>query len=390
MMWIGVGGGKGFDPLKLGQKSAQEAMEPLGRRKPDLVIVFSSSRMDQKELLQGIRSVIGPSPLIGCSGAAQIKGNSSDEECVVVTLVSDTFRIRTGLGHGLRQDARKAGQEAAWMACRDSKEKGRFFLAFSDGLSGKADDAIRGMQEVLGTSFPILGAAGADDFRFEKSFQYYENQVLEDSLCGALFFGNLSFGMGARHGWLPLGRPRRVTRATGNSVGEVDGKPAVSLYEEYFGEDFYKSGEPLARHSLFYPLGLSMEGEEPLIRQPLRVGPDGSLVCAASVPEGQEVRLMIGTKESLLEATRQAAEDALKGLSGRKVRMVFVFESASRRKLLGNDVSRELEILHTLFGEGVPLAGCYDFGETFPLRDERHLGQTYFLNKAIVLLALGE
>ena len=133
-----------------------------------------------------------------------------------------------------------------------------------------------------------------------------------------------------------------------------------------------------------------MEGEELLIRQPLQLGSDGSLVCAAEVPEGQEIRLMIGTKESLLKATRQAAEDALRGLSGRKVRMVFVFESASRRKLLGRDAYQELEILHSLFGEGVPLAGCYDFGETFPLQDERHLGQTYFLNKAIVLLALGE
>lgn len=389
MLWIGVGGGKGFHPLKLGQLAAQKAVEPLGKRKPDLVIVFSSSRLDQKEILQGVRSVTGPSPLIGCSGAGQITGNAIDEDVVVATLVSDSFRIRTGLGRGLRQDARKAGQEAAWNASRDLKEKGRFFLAFSDGLSGKGDDAIRGIQEVLGTSFPIVGASGADNFRFEQSFQYYDNQVLQDSLAGALFFGTLAFGIGARHGWLPLGRSRRVTRAVGNSLEELDGKPAVSIYEDYFGEGFYESGEPLARKSLFYPLGLSMEGEEYLIRHPLRVGAGGSLVCAGEVPEGEEVRLMIGTKDSLLEATRQASQSALEGLSGKKARIVFVFESASRRKLLGLEASQELQILRQIFGEEVPLAGCYDYGEKFPLGDEHHLGQACFLNESLVLLALG-
>ena len=390
MIWVGVGGGKGFDALKVGESAAQKAMEQLGKRKPDLVIVFSSSRMDQREILQGIRSITGPTPLIGCSSAAQMTGNSLDEDVVVVMIVSDRFRIRTGLGQGLRKDARKAGQQAAWTAHRDLKEKGRFFLAFSDGLSGKNDDAIRGMQEVLGTNFPIIGAGGADNFRFEKSFQYYESQVFEDALCGSLFCGDVSFGLGARHGWLPLGRPRRVTRALGNVIETLDEKPAISIYEDYFGEEFYESGEPLARRSLFYPLGLSIGTDEWLVRQPLQVGSGGSLVCAAEIPEGQEVWMMIGTKESLLEATRQAGKTALAGLSGRKAKVVFAFEAASRRKLLGRDATQVLQILHTLFGEEVPIAGCSGYGEMFPLMDDLHLGQTCFLNEAIVLLALGE
>lgn len=390
MIWVGVGGAKGFRSGELGEKAARKAMGQLGKKGPDLVTVFSSSRIDQREVLQGVRAVTGSSPLIGCSGAGQITGDSIDEDVVVAVLVSDHFRVRTGLGRGLRQDARKAGQEAAWGASRDLKERGRFFLAFSDGLSGKSDDAIRGMQEVLGTSFPIVGASGADSFRFERSFQYYENQVLEDSLCGSLFFGNFAFGMGSRHGWLPLGRSRRITRSAGNLLEELDGQPAVTIYEDYFGKEFYKSGEPLARRSLFYPLGVSTETEEPLIRQPIGVGQGGSLICTAELHEGEDVRLMIGTKDSLLEATRQAAQAVLKALSGKKPRIVFIFESASRKKLLGHEAFQELKVLHALFGEEIPIAGCYDYGEKFPSADERHLGQTFFLNEAVVLLALAE
>ncbi len=390
MIWVGVGSGRGFHPLQLGERAAQEAMKRLGKKKPDLVVLFSSSRIDQKQVLQGVRGITGDAPLVGCSGAFQITGASMEEDVAVVTLVSDAFRIRTGLGQGLRKDPRKAGQEAAWHACRDLKEKGRFFLAFSDGLSGKNDHAILGMQEVLGTSFPIVGASGADNFHFERSYQYYENQVLEDAVAGSLFFGNLAFGIGSRHGWLPLGKSRRATRVVGNILEELDGKPAVSIYEDYFGAGFYHGGEPLARHSLFYPLGLSLGGEEPILRQPLWVGPEGSLICSAEIPKGVDIRLMIGTKDSLLEATRKACEAALSGLAGRTVRMVFVFASASRKKVLGRDSAGELEILHRHFGGDIPIAGCYDYGEKFPLGGEDRLGQSVFLNTSLVLLALGE
>jgi len=391
MIWVGVGEGKGFEASKVGQNAARKAMERLGKKGADLVIVFSSSHIDQKELLQGIRSITGSAPLLGCSSAGRISGSSLNEDVVVVTLVSDSFRIRTGLGRGIKKDARKAGQEAAWGAARDLKEKGRFFLAFLDGLSGNAQNAIRGMQEVLGTSFPIVGSAGADNFRFEKSFQYYEGQFLEDTLCGALFLGNFFFGIGFRHGWLPLGKSRRVTRATKNLLHEVDGFPAISIYEDYFGKDFYKNGESFAKRTLFYPLGLWVSGEEePLIRQPLKVEQEGTLVCTEEIPKGQELRLMIGTQESLLEATRQAGKTALEGLLGKTARVVFVFESASRKKLLGRHAVQELQILHELFGEEVPIAGCCGFGELAPSRGERHLGQSYFLNESIVILALGD
>ena len=390
MIWVGVGGARGFNPLQVGEKAARKAMDRLGKPKPDLVIVFSSTRMEQREMLQGVRSVAGPSPLIGCSGASQMTGDSFDEDVVVVTVVSDRFRVRTGIGRGLREDARKAGQGAAWASGRDLKEKGRFFLAFSDALSGKNDDAIRGIQEVFGTSFPIVGAAGADHFRFEKSFQYYENQVLEDSVSGALFFGELAFGIGSRHGWLPLGRPRRITRASGNTLEELEGRPAISIYEDYFGEIFHEGGEPLIRKSLFYPLGLSVGKGEWLIRQPIQIGSGGSLICTGEVSSDEEVRLMIGTKESLLEAIRQAGQSAFQGLSGKKPRLLLVFESASRKKVLGRDVSREIQILHELFGQEVPLAGFYGYGEMFPFGGEQDLGKSSFLNESVVLLVLGE
>jgi len=392
MLWVGMSGGKGFNSTSLGESVALQAMAKLGKKKADLVIVFASSRLNQKEVLSAIRSVTGNSPLIGCSGASQITQQNFDEDLVVVTLVSDSLSIKTGLGRGLRKDARKAGQEAAWAAKRPFKERGRFFLAFSDGLCGKGDDAIRGIQEALGTSFPIVGASGADDFHFERSFQYYDGQVLEDALCGAIFVGDITFGMGAGQGWLPLGRSRKITRSQGNLIQTLDGKPAISIYEDYFGERFYKNGEPLARRSLFYPLGIvSEEGSQSasMVRHPLYVDSEGALVCAGEVPERGEVRLMIGTKTSLLSATRQAALTAREALSKKKAGLVLIFESASHRKLLGLEASETLEILRDVFGETIPIAGCYDYGEKFPIRGDLELGKSYFLNESIVLLALG-
>ncbi|MFH1857938.1 MAG: FIST C-terminal domain-containing protein, partial [Candidatus Omnitrophota bacterium] len=245
-------------------------------------------------------------------------------------------------------------------------------------------------QEVFGTNFLVIGAAGADNFKFEKSLQYHGGQVFEDALSGVLFVGGATLGLGSRHGWFPLGRSRQVTRATGNRIQELDHRPAISVYEDYFGTGFYADGEPLARRSLFYPLGFRTQTEGWLIRQPLRVGDEGSLVCNAEIPEGEEVRLMIGLKEALLEATREAGKAALSGLGGKKPRIVFIFESASRKKILGRDALQELQIIRELFGGEVPVAGCYSYGELSPLESERYLGQSRFLNEAIVIAALGD
>lgn len=391
MIWVGVGGSRGLDAAKVAKEATQRSLNQLGKKRSDLLLVFCSPRLDQKGILKGILSLTGEVPLIGASIAQGFIG-MEPQDLVVVSLVSDSLTVKAGVGRGLHQNARQAGQEAAWAVNRQPDDrKGRFYIAFPDGLTGNGSDLVRGLQEVLGTSFPMIGGAAADAFRFQRAYQYFSDEVMSDAVTGALFLGEVSFAVSCRHGWLPLGRAWEVTKARGNLLEELDGRAASMIYEAYFADQLGEKGESLARISSLYPLGISLSPrEEMLIRYPLQIGPGGSLICTADIPQGVEVHLMIGTKESFLEAARQALEQLFQSLPPKRSKLLLMFESASRARLFGRDYLEELRLVERLSGGSVPWVSLHGFGELCPPTEEERLGQSQYLNESLTLLALGD
>ena len=188
----------------------------------------------------------------------------------------------------------------------------------------------------------------------------------------------------------PLGKPRYVTKSSGNTVYEIDGVPAVNMYQEYFAFDLNRLRRELKRISVLYPMGIHLIGEEEyLLRNILSIEADGALVFQGNVPEGSPVRLMIGTKESCLTATLRAAEEVKKGLLGRPCNFVLVFESVSRYILLGRQANKELDIIKETLGKDTPVIGIYTFGEQAPLKSINYQGKAYFHNQTISILGIG-
>ncbi|MEA3328249.1 MAG: FIST N-terminal domain-containing protein [Candidatus Omnitrophota bacterium] len=391
---VGVGAGKGLDPYQAGRDAANKATEKAKSMQPDLTIVFSSVIFDQEQMLNGVRSVVGGSSLVGCSSAGEITNDGPDKRSVaVLTIKSDTLKCTIGLGKEISSQARKAGQEAARQAGVSASQDRHFFMMMPDGLKGNAADVIRGIQEVLGTSFPIVGGSAGDDFLFRETTQYYNEQILVDAVPGVLFSGDISVGIGVRHGWCPVGKLRRVTKAKANVIKEIDGEPAIEIYQEYFDKAVENliDKEPLPRMTTMYPLGMTIPGEdEYLLRNALRVNRQGELICAGEIPQGSEVRLMIGSEQSIILAAKNAANRALANIGNSRIKFVILFDSISRSKLLGRRNGLEIDAVKDILGWNVPLIGFYCYGEQAPLRAEKNIGQSYFHNESIVVIAIGE
>ncbi|MFH2139095.1 MAG: FIST N-terminal domain-containing protein [Candidatus Omnitrophota bacterium] len=392
---VGIGKSKEIDSFAAGALAVAEALDMMGSNDPDILFCFASSRFEHFELIRGVKSTVSSAPLIGCTTAGEITSKGPDTKSVVIlALKSDNLHAAIGIGKNISKQSRTAGQEVA----RDTVIKTRrgairhAFMMFPDGLKGNSADIIRGVQEVLGTSFPIVGGAAADDFLFQKTYQYYDDGVFDDSVGGVLFSGDISFGIGARHGWYPLGKPRIVTAAEHNIIKKLDGKPAARIYEDYFGKRVADlQNEPMARMSVMYPLGMSIPGEEEcIVRNALRVDAEGSLICAGEVPKGSEIRVMMGSKETALKAAKKASQIALGALRKSKAEVVFVFDSVSRGRLFGRNASQEIDVVKEIFGVNTPIIGFYTYGEQAPLGATINLGQTFFHNETIVVFALGE
>jgi len=252
-------------------------------------------------------------------------------------------------------------------------------------------DVLRGAQEVLGTGFPIMGGGAIDNLQFQKAYQYLNNNIYTDSVVGVLIGGNIKIGIGKAHGWQPIGKPHKITRVRSNIIKEIDKRKAVELYEEYLGKtcDELKT-EGIAKLGASYPLGVAIgQKKEYLIRMPLKIKDNGSLMLNADIPEHKDISLMIGDKNSALEATKRSCIEAL-GNSKTRARFAMVFSDIGRLQLLRKDSQKEVEIIREILGKDVPFFGCYVCGEYAPIDIQENVGQSYFHNQAISIVVFSE
>lgn len=399
MIQAGVGMSKHTDSFQAGFEACSQAMQKARVEKPDLTIVFSSVMFAQDQVIKGVREASGNAPLAGASGAGEITNDGPEEKMVAVMAIkSDTMKAVTGLGRGVKQGAREAGRAIATII----KEKVgdaplRSLIIFPDVLTGNGADAVRGTLDVLGEHALVVGGAAGDDFLFTKSYEYCDDTVESGSIAGVGLTGNFSIGLGVRHGWMPIGLPLKVTKSDGAVLKELDGKPAVKIYEDYFeGKADALRKEPLARIAITYPLGLKVPGyDEYLIRDPITVADDGSITCAAEIPEGAEVRLMIGSKERAIEAAEDAAKKLMQDLAAKNAtpKLLLMFNCIAREKLFAQQAKDEINAVMKIIGPDVPLLGFYTYGEQAPLGGEVSDPakiHSQFYNETIVMLGIGD
>ena len=388
---IGIGNSQQLDSFCAGQEAATKALAFMNNRPAHFLIVFASVHFDQEALLNSITEITKAIPVIGCSTAGEISSFGPSRRSVLVLAVrSDTLEAATGIGRALSTQPRQAGREIASSVAQAHLENPKLLLLFPDGLSGNIAEVIRGAQDILGLSFPIAGGAAGDDFQFKRTYQYFDGRVFTDSVSGILLAGQVAIGIGARHGWIPLGKSKQVTRAVGNVLMELDGQPAVNLYENYFGKkkSFLRNDE-IAQITIKYPLGFSVPGaEEYLLRNATRVNSDKSLVLTGEIPEGSDVRLMMGSKRNAFDASRKAAAQARGAITPHSPRLGLVFSCISRAQLFGREWTREISEIQQMLGPEVPLAGFYDYGEQAPLAMDNSRGQSYFQNESAVIVAI--
>jgi len=370
-----VGFSQGEDPHAVGVVACQDALNSLGESEADLAIVFSSVQYDQEKMLAGVRSVSKNAVVVGGSTAGEIvtSGPLKKHSVAVMLMKSDSIKFYGGVGEGIKENAREAGKVAAASVKAQSGGSLKAFMMFPDVLAGNGADTVRGVLDSLGEHFPVVGGAPGDDFEFKKTYQYLNDKVYSGAVVGLGFEGEFKIGIGVKHGWVPVGAPLKVTKSSGAVLHELNGRPAISIYEDYFGAEEAKQlrTETLAKLALSYPLGMKMEGsDELMLRAPFAVDEHGSITCAAEVPEGSEMQLMVGSQEEAFKVAKEAAANAVAQLDGAKPKAVVIFNCIARSKLFGERAGEEIAAIQEAVGADVPLIGFYTYSEQAPLGGE--------------------
>ncbi len=389
----------GFSQLKEHVQAANEAIGQaivgLKNAQASLALIFTSTEFAHPLVLTAANNLLGEIPILGCSSQMILTTQGAFKYGFAILLISlsqQTFFNIGAVKNVNKNTSLSSGEELANKLLYGFKNVRRSLsIIFSDKLITDGINLINGLQENLGRSFPLIGASSSDDFGNQKTFQYVNSELLSESCSGIIFGGKCNFGFGIKHGWLALGKIRTVTAASGNIIKEIDGSPAVKLYEDYLAKDTMELAKELRRISISYPIGIYLQGEkEYLLRNIISIKDDGSLVTQGDVPQNSKIRLMISTEDSRLKAAIAASEEAKRNFGVEKIKFVMVFDSAARLALLGRQNNIELGVIREVFGKDTPLIGISTNGEQAPLKSINYLGQTYLHNQSINILAIGD
>jgi hypothetical protein len=382
--WAAVGHSSDNDAYSAGAAAADQA---LLHDDAKLVVVYCTDSYDIPELLRGVNERSGSVPLIGCSTAGQIATGETGVSGVVVTAVGgDGFSAVTASSQPVDGGLRDAGAAVATQVASLNGKPHRVVILLTDALAGDQQEVIRGAYSVLGASVPLVGGCAGDDFKMATTYQLHGDKMLSGAVVAASLVSDAPLGIGVHHGWERVGEPVLITRAGGNRVYELDGRPALDVYLERLNAPEQAAADhgAFGEFGLLHPLGLERRSSEDAVRFVAGADfEDRSLTMIAEVPQGGLAWFMEGDVGSVQAATDVACADACASLGDHSPLVLMAFDCAARRGVLGDDgVRQEVEAL-TRHADGGAVAGFYSYGEI-----ARTVGVSGIHNQTLVVLAL--
>ena len=390
---ISIGFSQNPDPQKAILQACVQVKNQLNTPDTDLIIIFASPQYAVPEVQAVITRTLKPKHLVGSSTGGIILSNGmTNRGIAIVGINSDEMSFGVSAISDIDgQDMHYTGFDLARKAAQDLNASHReIFITFSEGIEKNSSQFIRGVKESLGGGFPVLGAISSDDFKYKKLSQFFQDQILHNSAVGLLLGGPFHLALGCKHGFKPLGKPRTITKVDGYIIRTIDNKPAVEIYKHFLGTEAEGlKNVTLNSYAAMYPLGIYLEeSRQYLLRNIIDILEDGSIVCQEGIPEGAEVHLMISNKESCRNSAIVAAELVKVSLGDRQAKLVLVFESLARHKILGRSAFNEIQAIKDILGYTTPIVGMCSYGEIGPFGAVSNIKNIYLHNESILIVAI--
>jgi len=338
-------------------------------QKTDLVLYFGvREALENGARYQEMRAMFPDSHIVGCSTGGQIHNDDvTDDEITAATLSFDTTKIRLACEPAQAPEYSRACGEAIGRTLVAHDLAGIFVL--SDGLNVNGSELVAGITSVVGERVPVTGGLAGDGAKFMETLVGGDCAPRKHTVAAVGFYGSaIRIGHGSAGGWDEFGPRRRITRSAGNVLYELDGGPALDLYERYLGEEEAKG---LPGTALLFPLRI-YNPERPkhdLVRTVLAVDREKrSMTFAGDMPQGWVAQLMRGNFDRLAAGAADAARQASNGIAqgGDSDGLAVLVSCIGRRLLMGQRTAEEVEAVGAEFGSRIPRLGFYSYGEICP------------------------
>lgn len=285
------------------------------------------------------------------------------------------------------KDAGQIGKEMTQSAIKLFK-KPAFILSYGvvvpDGLT-IGERLIRCMEEVTDADTQIWGGVAGDDLRFKESFVFSNRQFMNQGIIMLVLDADKIVVKGqAAAGWRAVGTEKTITKAEGNSIYEIDNKPAAEMVLKYMGLNLTKIEAETVNPSGVTVFTLLRNEGEPVMRSSISFNWENkSILVSGSIKEGDRIRLTLPADFEMIETVTSDAERIHKDEIP-DAEALIMFSCMGRLGQFGPLISDEINGVKNAFG--VPMAGFFSYGEFGRVTD----GHNQFHNFTCCWVALKE
>ncbi len=360
-----------------------ECISSLAGLTPQAGLLFAAIDFDHALILQHIQDAFPGIELIGGTTNGEISSilEFQEDSVTLMLFAGNDVEIHSGIGREASKNPALAAQEAIAQAKAKSAFLPQLCLTFPESLTTNGVLILEGLKQSLGQDIPIIGGITADDYTFKKTYQFFQGEVLTDSVPVLLFSGKLLFGHGVASGWTPVSKRSRVTKVDGNVVYEIDGQRALDFYQHYLGE------EGFAGNFAIHALAIFEDEDHFYMRAPKGYDQQsGSMTFFSDIPEQAVVQITDVNRENILSACETSLKNAIAHYPGVQPTAALLISCGARRRILGTQTIKEYQLVKTHLPGALPCCGFYAYGEIAPLVSK---GQTQFHNKTFVTLLMG-
>jgi len=332
--------------------------------KPTLAVTFASvahNLEELSELLAGEGMAV-----FGASSSGEIAENEVFEQSIVVMLLDmnkDSFALYSEKTKG--NNTAGISKNAAQFA--QQKFQNPAILILSAGLTVDGVSIVEGVNNEIKTNIPLYGGLAGDDFKMQATYVFTNKEMINDGLVFLIIdHDKIEVNGLATSGWETIGVEKTVTKAEGNIVYEIDHKPALDLFLNYYG--IKERDAPLGMSvGTKYPLQFVQENKAPVLRTPFIANKeDNSIMFAGRIPEGSKVRFSIQPSFEIIDKTIE--EMKFVHTQNQEADALLMFSCAGRHVAFGPMMEDEVEGIKEIWD--APLVGLFTYGEIGNAKNE--------------------
>ncbi len=362
------------DPGAAARRAVSEARASLGDSSPSFAVLFASEHFlgNAEALVAAVAGETGQVPLIGCVAEAVAGGarEVESEPAVSLWLAAEAWarsrrsamefvRTPSGGAFGGYQFDRAAGLR----------------LMICDPFTFPVSDLLAHLnQHVPGAT--VMGGMASGGLHLRQSRLFLDGRVLSHGAVGASLPRAEVHPLVAQ-GCRPVGNPYTTTRADGNVIFELGGRPPLERLRELAAALPTADRELLAQ-GVHLGMVIDEYQAEPgqgdfLIRGVAGIDPEsGAIAVGDDVAVGQTVQFHVRDAGSADEDLRRTLEREAAALGTRRAAGALLFTCNGRGSRLFAEPDHDAGLLAEVLGK-IPVAGFFCAGELGPVGGQNFL-----------------